>query len=33
MSGDDNEQILNDIRKLQKIEQDLFSSLENPHYQ
>lgn len=33
MSGDDNEQILNDIQKLQKIEQDLFSSLENPQIQ
>jgi len=33
MSGDDNEQILNDIQKLQKIEQDLFSSLDNPQIQ
>ena len=33
MSGDDNEEILNDIQKLQKIEQDLFSSLENPQIQ
>ena len=33
MSGNDNEQILNDIQKLQKIEQDLFSSLENPQIQ
>ena len=31
MSGDDNEQILNDIQKLQNIEKDLFGSLENPN--
>jgi hypothetical protein len=33
MSEDDNEQILNDIQKLQKIEQDLFMSLDNPQIQ
>ena len=33
MSGGDNEQILNDIQKLQNIEKDLFSSLENPQIQ
>ena len=33
MSGGDNDQILNDIQKLQNIERDLFSSLENPQIQ
>ena len=33
MSEDDNAQILNDIQKLQKIEQDLFMSLDNPQMQ
>lgn len=33
MSGGDYEQILNDIQKLQNIEKDLFSSLENPQIQ
>ena len=33
MSKGDNDQILNDIQKLQNIEKELFSSLENPQLQ